>query len=154
MEFNKVFIVGNLTRDPELRMIPSGTAVCNMSVASNRKFRREGSSEMQEEITYVDITVWGRQGENCNQYLSKGSGVLVEGRLKTDQWQDKETGKNRSKLTVVADRVNFMPRSGAAGGSQGGSQGGASFSQEKQQDSGGPSAGFEQGPAFNDQVPF
>ena len=82
MEFNKVFIVGNLTRDPELRMIPSGTAVCNLGIASNRKYKRDGASEFQEETTFVDVTVWGRQAEISNQYLSKGSGVLLEGRLK------------------------------------------------------------------------
>ncbi|MDA9264819.1 MAG: single-stranded DNA-binding protein [Planctomycetia bacterium] len=153
MEFNKVFIVGNLTRDPELRMIPSGTAVCNLGIASNRKYKRDGASEFQEETTFVDVTVWGRQAEISNQYLSKGSGVLIEGRLKTDQWQDKETGKNRSKLTVVADRVNFMPRGGQASGGAGNSrEGSQSFGNESPPAAGGSS--FPQGETYNDEVPF
>ena len=150
MELNKVFIAGNLTRDPDLRMTPSGTAVCDLGLASNRRWRRQGEDQFQEETCFLDITVWGRQAESCNQYLAKGRAVLVEGRLKYDRWDDKETGKARSKLTVVADRVHFMPRSGEGSGA---GQGGSAASQE-QQGSRDTTVEFEQGPAFNDEVPF
>ena len=153
MEINRVFIAGNLTRDPELRMTPGGTAVCDLGLASNRRYRKQGDDQLQEETCFVTITVWGRQAENCNQYLSKGKQVVVEGRLKYDQWTDKESGKNRNKLTVVADRVHFMPRSSEGGSPQSGStQGGYSASGD--QGSGGESGGFPQGQPFDDQVPF
>lgn len=148
MELNKVFIAGNLTRDPELRMTPGGTAVCDLGLASNRRYRKQGDEQFQEETCFVSITVWGRQAENCNQYLAKGRPVLVEGRLKYDQWTD-QNGNARNKLTVVADRVHFMPKGGEGGASSGGS-----YSNQEQQSSGGESAGFEQGPPLNDEVPF
>ena len=147
MEFNKVFLAGNLTRDPELRMAGSSSVV-TLGIASNRTFSRSGSQEKEKETTFVDVDVWGRQAETCNQYLSKGSGVLIEGRLKLDQWQDKD-GNNRNKLKVVAERVNFMPRSGGGGAPQGDSFGGSSSSESAP--SGG---GFPQGETFNDEVPF
>jgi len=150
MELNKVLIAGNLTRDPELKTIPSGTALCEFGLASNRRWRRQGEDQLQEETCFVEVTVWGRSGENCNQYLNKGSGVLVEGRLKYDRWDDKETGKARSKLTVVADRVHFMPRSGEGSGA---GQGGSAASQE-QKGSRETTGEFEQGPAFDTEVPF
>ena len=109
MELNKVIIAGNLTREPELRSLPNGTPVCGLGLASNRKFTRKGEEDSQEETCFVDITVWGRQGETCNQYLSKGRGVVVEGRLKFEKWQYKE-GNPRSKLSIVADRVHFMSK--------------------------------------------
>ena len=161
MEINRVFIAGNLTRDPELRMIAGGTAVCDLGLASNRRYRKQGSEQMQEETCFVTVTVWGRQAENCNQYLSKGKKVVVEGRLKFDQWAD-ESGKNRSKLTVVADRVHFMPRSSEGGSTQGGySTTGEQRSGTSEQNSGtgGQNSGgstneFPQGQPFNDEVPF
>lgn len=153
MEINRVFIAGNLTRDPELRMTPGGTAVCDLGLASNRRYRKQGDDQLQEETCFVTITVWGRQAENCNQYLSKGKQVVVEGRLKYDQWTDKDSGKNRNKLTVVADRVHFMPRSSEGGSPQSGStQGG--YSATGEQSSGGQTDGFPQGQPFNDEVPF
>lgn len=109
---NKVFLAGNLTRDPELRYTPGGTAVAQFSVAINRRYR-DGSGQMQEEATFVDIETWGRQAESSSEYLSKGSPVLIEGRLKLDQWQSKATGERRSKLRVVGERVQFIgPRRG------------------------------------------
>ncbi len=147
MELNKVYIAGNLTRDPELRMTPGGTAVCDLGLASNRRYRKQGDDQFQEETCFVSITVWGRQAETCNQYLSKGRPVLVEGRLKYDQWND-QNGNSRNKLTVVADRVHFMPRG------EGGGQSGGSTSSQEQSSPGGDSAGFEQGPPINDEVPF
>jgi single-strand DNA-binding protein len=104
---NKVFLAGNLTRAPELRYTPGGTAVAQFGVAVNRKFKnRDG--QIQEEATFVDIEVWGRQAETASEYLSKGSPVLIEGRLKLDSWESKQTGEKRSKLRVVGERVQFL----------------------------------------------
>ena len=148
MEFNKVFLVGRLTRDPELRMAGSSSVV-TLGLASNRTYTRSGSQEKQEETLFVDVDVWGRQAETCNQYLSKGSGVLIEGRLRLNQWQDKD-GNNRSKISVVAERVQFMPRSGGGGGAPQGDSFGGSSSGESAPSGG----GFPQGETFNDEVPF
>ncbi len=108
--FNRVIIMGNLTRDPELRQLPSGQNVCRLGIAANRQYRNRQTNEMVEEVCFVDVDVWGAQADSCNQYLSKGRPVLVEGRLKLDNWQDKE-GNNRSKHSIVAERVVFMPSS-------------------------------------------
>jgi len=111
---NKVFLAGNLTRDPELRYTPGGTAVAQFGMAVNRKFKnREG--KMQEEATFVDIEVWGRQAETTSEYLSKGSPALIEGRLKLDTWESKQTGEKRSKLRVVGERVQFLGSRGTRG---------------------------------------
>ena len=103
---NKVFLVGNLTREPQLRYTPAGSAVCQLGLASNRKYKK--AEVLKEETTYVDITVWGKDGENCSQYLEKGSKVLVEGRLNFQSWKDSATQQNRSKLIVVAEHVQFL----------------------------------------------
>ncbi len=108
MGLNRVFLIGNLTRDPELRYTPSGTAVAGFGVAVNRKYTtKEG--DRKEEVDFFEVEVWDRQAENCNEYLSKGRGVLVEGRLRQDRWED-ESGNKRSKLKVVASSVQFLPR--------------------------------------------
>jgi single-strand DNA-binding protein len=112
---NKVFLVGNLTRDPELRYTPNGAAVTDLGVACNRSYTtREG--ERREEVTFIDVTVWNRQAETCCQYLKKGRSVHVEGFLKMDTWDDKTTGEKRSKLKVEADRVQFLDRKDTPGG--------------------------------------
>ena len=103
---NKVFLMGNLTRDPDTRSLPSGTTVCEFGLAMNRRFSSNGKE--QEESCFVEIVVWGRSAENCRQYLEKGSQVLVEGRLRYDQWEDRNGGGKRSKLSVVADQVTFI----------------------------------------------
>lgn len=105
---NKVFLMGNLTRDPELRYTSSGMAVCKLGLAVNRRYRDRNNDEFKEETCFVDITVWGKNGENCGQYLAKGSLVLVEGRLNYQTWES--DGQKRSKLEVVASNVQFMPR--------------------------------------------
>lgn len=109
--FNKVILMGNLTRDPETRTMPSGAAVSRLAIAVNRKFKQ--GETMTEEVSYVDIDAFGRQAELCQQYLKKGAGVLVEGRLKQDRFQAKD-GTKRSVLKVVAQNIQFMPRKGAA----------------------------------------
>lgn len=105
--FNKVIIMGNLTRDPEVRYIPSGTAVTDLGIAVNERYKDRDANEWKEKSVFVDVTVWGRSAENCAEYLSKGSPVLIEGRLQLDQWENTE-GQKRSKLKVVADRVQFL----------------------------------------------
>ena len=104
---NKVLLIGNLTQDPELRRIPSGTAVSTLRLAVSESFQNK-SGERVERTVFLDVDVWDRQAENCQQYLAKGSPVFVEGRLQMDQWDDKETGQKRSRLKVRADRVQFL----------------------------------------------
>ena len=111
VSFNKVFLVGNLTRDPELRYTPQGTAVTTLRIAVNRTFK-DRSGQAQKDTCFVNIVVWAQMAEVCNQYLQKGRQVFVEGRLQSRSWQNSE-GKNRSVLEVVATRVQFMPQSGA-----------------------------------------
>ena len=116
--FNKVILVGNLTRDPELRYTPKGTAIAKIGLAVNRVWTNE-AGEKKEEVTFVDVDVFGRTAENVGQYMRKGRPILIEGRLKLDQWDDKQTGQKKSKLGVVAETVQFL------GSAQGGGEGGA-----------------------------
>jgi len=116
---NKVMLIGNLTRDPELRYTPKGTAVADIAIAINRIWNNE-AGQRQEETTFVDVTLWGRQAELAQQYLSKGRGIYVEGRLQMDTWDDKTTGQKRSKLKVIGENLQFLPdgRGGAGGGNR------------------------------------
>lgn len=102
---NKVFLIGNLTRDPEVRYLPSGQAVADLRLAVSRRFK-DAKGEDRDETCFVNVVVWGRQGETCGQYLSKGSPALVEGRLQYDEWE--REGQKQSRLRVVADRVQFL----------------------------------------------
>jgi len=106
--FNKVVLVGNLTRDPELKYLPNGTAVAQVGLAVNRSWTSE-SGEKKEEVTFVDITLWGKTAENTAKYMSKGGAVLVEGRLKLDQWE--KDGQKFSKLKVIGESVVFLSNS-------------------------------------------
>jgi len=115
--YNKVILVGNLTRDPELRYIPSGTAVTDIGLAVNEKWKKP-SGEWVEETTFVDVTLWARQAEVASEYLSKGSQVLIEGRLKLDTWE--KDGKKNYKLRVVGDRMQMLGGKGGGGGGGGG----------------------------------
>ena len=105
--FNKVVLLGNLTRDPELRYTPKGTAVAKLGLAVNRVWTNE-AGEKKDEVTFVDVDVFGRTAENAGQYLRKGRPVLIEGRLKLDQWEDKTTGQKKSRLGVVAEMIQFL----------------------------------------------
>jgi len=105
--YNRVIMIGNLTRDPEHKQLASGQSVCRLGLASNRQFKNRQSGDMVQEVCYVDIDVWGPQADSCRQYLSKGRSILVEGRLKLDSWKDQE-GNNRSKHSIVADRIVFL----------------------------------------------
>ena len=114
--FNKVILMGNLTRAPELRYTPSGTAIAKMGLAVNRVWR-DAEGQQKEEVTFVDVDAFGKQAETIGQYMQKGRPILVEGRLKLDQWEDKNTGQNRSRLGVVLERFTFV---GGGGGQAGG----------------------------------
>ena len=105
--FNKVILVGNLTRDPELRYTPKGMAIAKIGMAVNRVWKNE-TGETKEEVTFVDVDAFGRQAETLAQYMKKGSPLLVEGRLRLDQWDDKQTGQKRSKLGVVVEGFQFL----------------------------------------------
>ncbi len=118
--FNKVILLGNLTRDPEVRYTPNGSAVASFALAVNRKYKQ--GDETKEEVSYIDIVVFGKQAENCGQYLNKGDGALIEGRLQQRRWDDKETGQKRSKVEVAAQTVTFMPKRSGQGGGQGRSE--------------------------------
>jgi len=118
--FNKVILAGNLTRDPELRYTPKGTAIAKIGLAINRSWKTE-TGETREEVTFVDVDAFGRQAEVISQYLKKGRPILVEGRLKLDTWDDKQTGQKKSRLGVVLEAFQFLDsgRGGAGGGGEG-----------------------------------
>jgi len=116
--FNKVIIAGNLTRDPELRYTPKGMAVAKIGMAINRSWKTE-TGETKEEVTFVDVDAFGRQAEVVAQYLKKGRPLLVEGRLRLDQWEDKNTHQKQSKLKVVLESFSFLDSRGADGGGAG-----------------------------------
>ena len=105
--FNKVILLGNLTRTPELRTLPKGTAICQFGIAVNRSFKTE-AGEKREEVTFVDLEAWGKTAETIAKHLSKGRAAMFEGRLKLDQWDDKKTGEKRSKLKVVVETFQFI----------------------------------------------
>lgn len=105
---NKVFLMGNLTRDPDIKQTPAGDTVAELGLAVSEQFRSRTTGEVREVVTFVDVTVWGKVAENCGQYLTKGRPIFVEGRLVLDSWDDKATGQKRSRLRVRADRVQFL----------------------------------------------
>ncbi len=127
--YNRLIMIGNLTRDPEYRQLASGQAVCRMGLATNRQFKNRQTGSMVQEVCFIDVDVWGAQAESCRQYLSKGRPVLIEGRLKFDTWED-QSGQTRSKHSIVADRVVFLGSSAEAAESleDGAQQGNAGFS--------------------------
>jgi single-strand DNA-binding protein len=114
---NRVLLIGNLTRDPEVRYTPKGTAVADIGIAVNRVYSGD-EGERKEEVTFVDVTLWGRQAEVAQEYLKKGRQVFIEGRLQLDTWDDKQTGQKRSRLRVVAENMQML---GSRGDSEAGS---------------------------------
>jgi single-strand DNA-binding protein len=117
--FNKVILLGNLTRDPEVRYTPKGSAVCDLGVAVNRVYTTEGG-ERREEVTFVDVVLWARLAEIAGEYLRKGRPVFIEGRLQMDSWDDKQTGQKRTKLRVVGESMQLL--GGRPGGAAGESE--------------------------------
>ncbi|HKP93001.1 MAG TPA: single-stranded DNA-binding protein [Chthoniobacterales bacterium] len=123
--FNKVILLGNLTRDPEVRYTPKGTAVTELGMAVNRVYTAE-NGEKREETTFVDVTLWGRTAEIAGEYLKKGRPVFIEGRLQLDTWDDKQSGQKRSKLKVVGEGLQLLggrPGGGGGGGGSGDEEG-------------------------------
>lgn len=157
--FNKVMLMGNLTRDPELRHLPSGMAVANIGLAVNRRFKGQ-DGESREETTFIDCDAWGRTAEVMCQYLQKGKPVFVEGRLRLDEWQDKSTGDKRSKLKVVIENFQFLdsregasgPGGGGGGGGSPGARRGAGAPASRGADAGGGGSNYE--PMGEDDIPF
>ncbi len=142
--YNRVVLVGNITRDPELRFIPSGTAVSEIGLAVNDRVKK--GDQWVEETTFVDVTLWGRQAEIANEYLSKGSSVLIEGRLKLDRWE--KEGQKHSKLRVVGERMQMLGGKGGGGGSRSG--GGSEQPQYDESEQYSPAGGAPP----NDDIPF
>lgn len=145
---NSVVLVGNLTRDPELRHTPSGTAVCSLRLAVNTR-RKDPSGQWTEKPNYFDVTVWGQQGENCAQYLAKGRRVGVQGRLEWREW-DAQDGSKRQAVEVIAEAVQFLD---SRGDGQGGGQGGGYLPSGEGGSTGAPGADFPSS-ASDDDIPF
>lgn len=133
--FNKVLLMGNLTRDPEMRYTQSGTAVAKMGLAVNRRYRNKSSNEWVEETTFVDVEAWGSQAETINQYMRKGRPIFIEGRLRLDSWEGRD-GQKRNKLMVVLENFQFI-NSGGSGGGGGGSDNGGRSASDASRDPGG-----------------
>jgi single-strand DNA-binding protein len=148
--FNKVMLMGNVTRDIELRYTPKGTAVADIGLAVNRVRSGDGGERI-EETTFVDVTLWGRTAEVAQQYSGKGKPLFIEGRLQMDSWDDKATGQKRSKLKVVADNIQLM---GAAGGGGGGGQQHSGGGNPAPQQQGGSPAQGGASMDDNDDIPF
>lgn len=159
-EFNKVILIGRLTKDPELRYTPSGSAVAQLRLAVNHTYRSK--EEKKEEVLYIDVNVFGRSAETVKQYLSKGREILVEGRLQQNDWTDKTSGQKRTTYRVVADRFNFIGSgrgAGAAGGGGGeremaAEEGGAPAETAEAEEGGGAPSRQEAGAPPEDDLPF
>ncbi|HEV8069195.1 MAG TPA: single-stranded DNA-binding protein [Planctomycetaceae bacterium] len=160
--FNKVILLGNLTRDPQVRYTPGGTAVAELGLAVNRTWFDQKTNSRREETTFVDVTLWGRQAEVAGEYLAKGRQVLIEGRLQLDTWEDKESGQKRSKLKVVSENMKMVGGRGEGGGGSGGGggrgEGGRSEAprsggQRDMESAGGGPEEFHDAPP-DDDVPF
>ncbi len=156
---NKVILIGNLGKDPEVRYTTGGQAVANLRIATSRSWTDKQSGQKKEETEWHDIEVWGKQAEQCGEYLAKGRQVYVEGRLKTDAWDDKQTGQKRSRVKVVAESVRFLSSGGRGAGAGAGAARGAGGPPQDDSPpggfddapSGGPGGG---GPGPGEDIPF
>jgi single-strand DNA-binding protein len=146
---NRVVLVGNLTRDPELRNTPSGTAVCSLRIAVNTR-RKDSTGQWTEKPNYFDITVWGNQGESCAQYLAKGRPVAIDGRLEWREW-DAQDGTKRQAVEIIADSVQFLGTGRADGDGSGGGGGGGGGNQFVPAGASGSDADFQ---GADDDIPF
>jgi single-strand DNA-binding protein len=150
---NRVIITGNLTADPELQSLPSGTSVCRLRVAVNRRYKDSSSGEWTEKPNYFTVKVWGAQGENCANYLSKGRPVAIDGRLEWSQWESQDGGK-REAVEIIADTVQFLgSRGDGEGAAAGGQRGGFQQTTELKPDPV-PSFGGGGGGGADDDIPF
>ena len=148
--FNKVILAGNLTRDPELRYTPKGTAIARIGLAVNRTWKSE-TGEMKEEVTFVDVDAFGKTAETIGQYLKKGRPILIEGRLRYDTWEDKQSGQKKSKLSVVLENFQFLDSGGGRG------EGAAEAPRPRPASGSAPAAAEPaegDGPPEGDDVPF
>jgi len=144
---NKVILVGNLGKDPEVRYTSGGQAVANLRIATSRSWTDKQSGQKKEETEWHDVEVWGKQAEQCGEFLAKGRQVYVEGRLKTDAWDDKASGQKKYRVKVVADTVRFLGGGGAGAGRGPGGPGGPGGARPPQggpDDQGGPPGGFDE----------
>ncbi len=153
--FNKVILVGNLTRDPEVRYTPKGSAVCDLGLAVNRQYSLEGG-EKREEVTFIDVVLWARLAEIAGEYLKKGRPVLIEGRLQLDTWDDKQSGQKRSKLRVIGETMQLLGSRQGGGDDEGGggySGGGGGYSKPAAKSSAPPPRPARAEPD-DDEIPF
>lgn len=150
--FNRVILLGNLTRDPQVRYTPGGTAVAEIGLAVNRQWFDKQTNSRKEDTTFVDVTLWGRTAEIAGEYLAKGRQVLIEGRLQTDSWDDKETGQKRSKLKVVCENMTMV--GGRTDGGGGGPRPNSGARAAASEPEGGDYSQGAGGPPSDDDVPF
>jgi single-strand DNA-binding protein len=148
--YNKVILIGNLTRDPELRYTPKGAAIAKLGIAVNRSWRTE-TGESREEVTFVDVDAFGRQAETIGQYMKKGRPIMIEGRLRLDTWDDKQTGQKRSRLGVVLESFQFLDS--ARGGDEGAAPRPPRAQPAESAPPAGPAAAADE-PHGEDDVPF
>src|SRR5216117_3575796 len=150
--FNKVILLGNLTRDPEVRYTPKGSAVCDLGLAVNRVYTLD-SGEKREEVTYVDVVLWARLAEIAGEYLKKGRPVFIEGRLQLDTWDDKQSGQKRSKLRVIGETMQLLGGRppGAGGGTAEAGEGGRESRSSKPAP---PPKAAPSAPDDDDEIPF
>ena len=161
---NKVMIMGNLTRDPEIKYTPKGTAIAQLGLAVNRVYTLPDSGEKREEVTFIDVEAYGKQAETIGEYCKKGRPIYIEGRLKLDTWDDKQSGQKRSKLKVVMESFQFLgSREGGPGGGGGGGGGGNEYADSQAAPPPAPRRGPTQAPrppadpdldAAPDDIPF
>jgi single-strand DNA-binding protein len=154
--YNKVFLLGNLTRDPEVRYTPKGSAVADLGIAVNRQYTLD-NGEKREEVTFVDVTLWGRQAEVAGEYLKKGRSVFIEGRLQLDTWDDKQSGQKRSKLKVIGEMMQMLggrPGGGGGGGDEGGGEGSSHFAKSSGGSQGVPPPKRGSSEPDDDEIPF
>jgi single-strand DNA-binding protein len=152
---NKVLLMGNLTRDPEVKYTPKGTAVGDLAIAINDTYKAQDGT-IKETVTYVDIEVWGRAAENCKQYLTKGRPIFVEGQLRLDQWETPQ-GEKKSRMKVRADRVQFLGGGGGGGERRGGGEGRPAASSDSERPAARPAAAVsdDRPPVTDDDdIPF
>jgi single-strand DNA-binding protein len=146
--YNRVIVCGNLTRDPQVRYTPGGTAVCDLGLAVNRSWFDKQANQKKEEVTFVDVTLWGRTAEVAGEYLGKGRSVLIEGRLALDQWEDKQSGEKRTKLKVVGETMQMLSAKGESGKADDDARHSGKRSKREE-----PADEYEPFPV-NDEIPF
>lgn len=161
--FNKVILMGNFTRDPELRFLPNNTAVCDMGLAVNDRYQNKATGQWEDRPNFVDCTAFGRTAENISKFFAKGRPIFIEGKLRFEQWEDRQSGQKRSKLKVVVDTWQFVDSKDSAGAGGGGGQGGdghasGGYGNRQQNDNAGSwddnAGGGSHEPVNEEDIPF